>query len=85
MLIAQSTRKREERSYNKDSYLKEWIGKALLLLGWILIKMEPIAEILKKLQKTRIKIELESSLVKLKNKFRQTKKLLEEDWKGFNK
>jgi len=36
-------------------------------------------EILKELKKTRIKTELKSSPAKLKSKFRQTKKLLEED------
>jgi len=61
MLAAQSTRRREERSYNNNSYLEKWIGKVLLLLGRTLIRIEPIAEILK---------ELESSPAKLKSKFR---------------
>jgi len=54
-------------------------------LGWTLIRVEFIKETFKKLEKTRIKTELKSSLVILKSKFRQTKKLSEEDWKGFNK
>jgi len=54
-------------------------------LGWTLIRIKLIIEGFKKLEKTGMKKELESSLVKLKSKFRQTKKLLEEDWKGFNK
>jgi len=37
--------------------------KALLLLGWTLIRIRPIAEIFKELEKTKIKKELESSLV----------------------
>ena len=41
----------------------EWIGKALLLLGWTLIRIRPIVEILKELKKTKMKIELENSLV----------------------
>jgi len=41
--------------------------------------MKLIKEIFKKLEKTRIKKELESSLVILKSEFRQTKKFLEED------
>jgi len=58
MLIAWSIYRREERSYNKDSYLKEWIGKkVLLLLGWTLIKIKSIIENFKKLKKTRIKEE----------------------------
>jgi len=39
------------------------MGKALLLLGWILIRIKPTVEIFKKLKKTRIKKELENSLV----------------------
>jgi len=67
-------------SYNKDNYLKEWIRrKAFLLLRWILIKIKPIAEFFKELKKTKMKQELESSLVILKSKFRQIKKLLKED------
>ena len=70
MLIAQSTCKREEKSYDNDS-LKKWIEKkALLLLEQTLIRIKPIAEILKELKNTRTKQELESSLVKLKSKFR---------------
>jgi len=38
------------------------MGKALLLLGWTLIRIRPIEEILKKLEKTGIKKELEDSL-----------------------
>jgi len=41
--------------------------------------MKLITETFKELKKTRIKKELENSLVQLKSKFRQTKKLLEED------
>ena len=85
MLITQSTRRREEKSYDKESHLEEWIGKAPLLLGWTLIRIELIIEIFKELKKTRTKKELESSLVQLKSEFRQTKKLLEKDQKGFNK
>ena len=70
MLIAQSTYRREERSYNKDGHLKEWIGKVLLLLGWILIRVELIKETFKELKKIRIKKKLESSLVQLKSKFK---------------
>jgi len=44
--------------------------KALLLLGWTLIRIKSIAEIFKKLKKTGIKKELESSLVKLKSEFK---------------
>jgi len=43
--------------------LEEWIGKALLLLGWILIRIRPIAKIFKELKKTRIRKELKNSLV----------------------
>jgi len=50
--------------------LEEWIGKALLLLGWILIRIKPTTEILKELEKTRKKKELESSLIQLKREFR---------------
>jgi len=46
------------------------IGKALLLLGWTLIRIRPIAEILKELKKTGIKKELENSLVQLKREFK---------------
>ena len=42
-------------------------------------------EIFKKLKKTKIKKELESSLVQLKEEFGQTKKLLKKDQEGFNK
>ena len=43
-------------------------------------------EILEKLQKTGTKKDkLESSLVKPKSEFGQTKKLLKEDWIEFNK
>jgi len=52
------------------SHLNEWIRKTLLLIGWILIRIKSIAEILKKLKKTRIKKELKSSLVKLKSEFK---------------
>jgi len=31
------------------------MGKALLLLGWILIRIRPVEKILKELEKTRIK------------------------------
>jgi len=48
-----------------------------------LIRIGFIKEILKKLEKTKIKEE--NPLVLLKSKFGQTKKLLKEDWKGFNK
>ena len=41
-------------------------------------------EILKEPQKTG-KNKLESSPVKLKSEFKQIKKLLKEDWMGFNK
>jgi len=36
--------------------------KALLLLGWILIRIKLIIEIFKEIKKTRTKKELESSL-----------------------
>jgi len=39
-------------------------------MGWTLIRIKSIAEILKELEKTRMKKELESSLVKLKSKFK---------------
>jgi len=39
------------------------MGKALLLLGWTLIRIRLIAEILKKLEKTKKTEELGSSLV----------------------
>jgi len=39
------------------------MGKILLLLGWTLIRIRPIAEIFKELEKTRIKKKLENSLV----------------------
>ena len=42
-------------------------------------------EIFKELKKTGTKKELKSFLVELKSKFKQIKKLLEEDWMGFNK
>jgi len=54
-------------------------------LGWTPIRIRPIVEIFKELKKTKKKKELENSLAQLKKEFRQTKKLLEEDWKGFNK
>jgi len=52
------------------SYLNEWIGKTLLLMGWTLIRIKSIAEIFEKLEKTRTKKELKSFLVKLKSEFR---------------
>jgi len=52
-----------KKSNNNNSYLEEWIRKALLLLGWTLIRIRPVIEILKKLKKTRMKKELENSLV----------------------
>ena len=85
MLIAQSTHRREEKNYSNNNYLEKRIRKALILLGWTLIRIKLITEILKEVKKTRMKKELESSLAQLKSKFRQTKKLLKEDWKGFNK
>jgi len=39
------------------------MGKALLLLGWTLIRIRPIEEIFKELKKIGIKEELENSLV----------------------
>ena len=42
-------------------------------------------EILKELKKTRTRKELEDFLVQLEKEFKQTKKLLKEDQKGFNK
>jgi len=39
------------------------MGKALLLLGWTLIRIRPTAETLKELKKTKTKKELENSLV----------------------
>jgi len=39
-------------------------------LGWTLIRIRPIVEILKELKKTRIKEELENSLAQLKKEFR---------------
>jgi len=39
------------------------MGKALLLLGWTLIRIRPIVETLKELKKTKIKKELKNSLV----------------------
>jgi len=39
------------------------MGKALLLLGWILIRIKPTVEILKELKKTGMKKELGNSLV----------------------
>jgi len=39
------------------------MGKALLLLGWTLIRIRPIVGIFGKLKKTRIGKELEDSLV----------------------
>jgi len=39
------------------------MGKALLLLGWTLIRIRPTVKILKELEKTRMKEELENSLV----------------------
>jgi len=50
--------------------LEEWIGKALLLLGWTLIRIRPIEEIFKELEKTRMKKKLENSLAQLKSEFR---------------
>jgi len=47
----------EERSYNNNSYSKKWIGKTLLLLGWTLVRIKPIIEVPKKLEKTKIKEE----------------------------
>jgi len=41
----------------------EWIGKALLLLGWTLIRIRPIVEIFEKSKKTGIEEELENSPV----------------------
>jgi len=41
-----------------------------LLLGWTLIRIRPITEILKELKKTRIKKELESFIAQLKSKFK---------------
>jgi len=41
--------------------LEEWIKKALLLLGWTLIRIKPTVEILKEPEKT--KKELENSPV----------------------
>jgi len=38
------------------------MGKALLLLGWTLIRIRPTAEILRKLKKTGIGEKLENSL-----------------------
>jgi len=46
------------------------MGKALLLLGWTLIRIRPIEEILKELKKTEMRKELEDSLVQLKSKFK---------------
>jgi len=43
--------------------LGKWIGKALLLLEWILIRIRAIVDILKELKKTKIKDKLEGSLV----------------------
>jgi len=57
-------------SYNIISYLNKWIGKTLLLIGWILIRIKSTVEILKGIKKTKIKKELESSLAKLKSKFK---------------
>ena len=67
------------------NHLEKQIRKALLLLEWTLIRIRPIVEILEELKKTRMEEELENSLAQLKSKFRQTKKLLEEDQKGFNR
>jgi len=39
------------------------MGKVLLLLGWTLIRIRLIKEILKELEKTGMKKELEDSLV----------------------
>jgi len=39
-------------------------------LGWTLIRIKPIVEILKELKKTRMKKELEDSLAQLKSEFR---------------
>jgi len=47
--------------------LEERIGKALLLLGWILIRIRPTVEILEELKKT--KKELKNSLAQLKREF----------------
>jgi len=45
------------------------MGKALLLLGWTLIRIEPIIEIFEELKKIRTKEELENSLIQLKKEF----------------
>jgi len=42
----------------------------LLLLEWTLIRIRPIEEILKELEKTKMKKKSEDSLVQLKSKFR---------------
>jgi len=52
------------------SYLNEWIGKILLLMGWTLIRIKSIVEIFEEIKETRMKKELESSLVKLKREFK---------------
>jgi len=39
-------------------------------MGWTLIRIKSIVEIFKRIKKTRMKKELESSLIKLKSKFR---------------
>jgi len=39
-------------------------------LGWTLIRIKPIEEILKELKKTKMEKELESSLAQLKKEFR---------------
>jgi len=52
------------------SHLNEWIGKTLLLMGWTLIRIKSIIEVLKEMKKTGTKKELESSPVKLKKEFR---------------
>jgi len=55
-LVNKVRNRREEKSYNKDSYLKEWIKKkAFLLLRWTLIRIKSIVEIFKELKKTGIK------------------------------
>jgi len=52
------------------NYLGEWMGKALLLLEWTLIRIRPTVEILKELKKTKIREELENSPAQLKSKFK---------------
>jgi len=54
---------------NNNSYLEKWIRKALLLLKWTLIRIGPIVKTFEELKKTKIKKELENSLVQLKSEF----------------